>query len=485
MKVLFFWIDIGSGHKPSFHHGIAWISGRLISEGHEVKCMRVTQVDDLSPYGQIVADLRPDVVGISITTNQRKYLETVVAEVRKRHSTPIVVGGVHCILDPADVIACDGIDGVCVGEGDLPMSVLMSKLSRAEGYSDTPSFWWKIKGLQENKTEIVKNALAPFEDDLNSLPLPNYSVFDADALLKELAGYFNVMVSRGCPYNCSYCCNHAIRSAYRRLSGYFRILTPSNAVSLIKGCMDRHSGIRGFIFEDDLLLWDKNWFLAFADEYRMKIGLPYICNGHINSVDQDIVNALVMSGCRSVMLGLESGDEELRATLLRRHYSNEKVMAVANLFHKSGIQFFTYNIFGFPFETKEQMARTVQINTAIRPHSGQAFFFYPYPGTDLYNLCKEHNLLNRSEMESVSGYREKPTIRLTNCSIEDCIRQHNTLQLYFISRRFARVLSLDSKLLDKTIHSLLMIYPSFLVRLFSKENVIKKVLRWIQYRFLR
>ena len=134
-----------------------------------------------------------------------------------------------------------------------------------------------------------------------------------------------------------------------------------------------------------------------------------------------------------------------------------------------------------PICTDEGMDKTIAINQEIRPSSGQAFFFYPYPATDLYNLCKKHGLLYPETMEQVSGYKELPVIKLTHCKMKECVKSQQTLLLYFMARRLSIVLGIKHKMFEWTVHHLLLCWPSLFTRLFSKDNIIKRALRKLQY----
>jgi radical SAM superfamily enzyme YgiQ (UPF0313 family) len=56
-------------------------------------------------------------VGVSLVTNQRQYLDPFVNACRENFKGLIIAGGVHATLAPEDTLKCEGIDGVCIGEG--------------------------------------------------------------------------------------------------------------------------------------------------------------------------------------------------------------------------------------------------------------------------------------------------------------------------------------------------------------------------------
>lgn len=479
MKILFFWLDINTGHKPGVNHGIAWIAGYLKSLGDQVSCHVFKKADQLNAAIKVVKDYKPDCIGFSLTSNQSHYLDYYAVGIRKHFDGLIICGGVHPTLNPEDVLNCDSIDGVCIGEGERPLSILSEHIDNGTEYLDTPSFWWKSR--DRKLPQITKNEVLPFVEDLQTLPFPDYTLFDAK-INQLLSGYSNVMISRGCPYSCSYCCNHAIKSVYSQKKHYFRILSPQKSVELLVRHKLAFPEIKGFIFEDDLLLWNKKWFSAFSNEYKNRVGLPFMCNGRFEMVqDAETAEMLKDAGCSMINFGLESGDETYRKDYLKRNISDHQIRNTAKVLTVANVNYFTYNIFGFPMETKEMMDKTIAINQEIRPSSGQAFFFYPYPATDLYNLCKKHGLLYPETMEQVSGYKELPVIKLTHCKMKECVKSQQTLLLYFMARRLSIVLGIKHKMFEWTVHHLLLCWPSLFTRLFSKDNIIKRALRKLQY----
>lgn len=54
---------------------------------------------------------------------------------------------------------------------------------------------------------------------------------------------------------------------------------------------------------------------------------------------------------------------------------------------------FIYNLLGLPFETVEDIKQTIQINRIAQPERSRTSIFFPYPGTKLYEVCKENNFL--------------------------------------------------------------------------------------------
>ena len=60
---------------------------------------------------------------------------------------------------------------------------------------------------------------------------------------------------------------------------------------------------------------------------------------------------------------------------------------------------------GLPTETKEEMLETARLNSRLRPYIVWLSTFMPYPGTELYDFCKEQNLIDEGKWDEVYSYR--------------------------------------------------------------------------------
>lgn len=480
LEILFLWFDIGHGHRPSFNLGLAFLSSIAKQKGHNADCIRLTKNADFVEIDHYFSKKTPVLICFSLMSNQREYLDEYAQYIQNQHGGLLIAGGVHATLAPQDILACEAINGVCVGEAEGPFAYLLDRLERKEDYWDTPSFTWRMKNETTGEEKLVANPVGDFESDLAQLPRPDYSIFDVEQVLTYLEGYFSVVMSRGCPHNCTYCCNHVIKEVYPQQIGYFRILPVTQAVDFLVDLKKQYPHIRGFIFEDDLLFWKRKWFIEFAKEYSARVGMPYVCQAHFQSMNGEIIDSLKDSGCQLVQFGLESGDEEMRMTLLGRRCSDEKIKRVCRLLHEKKMPFFTYNITGFPNESKAQMDKTLALNQLIRPHSGTSFYYYPYPGTKLHELCKKRDILDFEKMKSVSGYKEKPVILMTNCTEKECIQAQRALSLYLAARSAAFMLNIDSPRFDMILYHFLLLFPSFFTYIFDRENLIRKLMRKVQ-----
>lgn len=478
VKVYLIYIDINTGYSPGLHHGLASLSAVIRQKGHDLAFYHLFNEESPDTIADTVIKFNPDIVGFSLTTNQRRYLEKYSKAIYQKTKVLQVAGGVHATVDPQDILNIDSIQGVCIGEGEQPLFHLLERLDMGESILDTPSFWWRAK-----EGVIKRNPILPLESDLSKLPYPDYSVFNVEEINDANSGWMTMMVSRGCPHYCSYCCNHVLRSVYPNARDYVRLPPVEYAIGIIKNNLSCYPGVKGIIFADDLLIWHKEWFREFADRFHREINLQFTCNARVEYLTEDVCSILKKAGCSLVQIGVESGNQWLRRYMLNRRASNEQIVKAFELLKHFGIQRCSYNILGFPFETKKLMEETLSLNKRIKPEWGGVFYFFPYPGTQLYSICKKFGLLAKSS-EKLSGYLEQPAINLTHCEINDCKKVYRKLILYLLSRWATKDLRFASSFILVLLYSLFNIYPSFFVNLFTKRSRLRHILRKMAYKKL-
>ena len=275
---------------------------------------------------------------------------------------------------------------ICIGEGDEAILNLCSKLDQGLDYTKINNLWVKWKG------EVIKNPLSSYID-VNDLPRPDREIFpNYQNLIWERLGRAAVMASRGCPYQCSYCCNHALMKVQGK-QNYTRFRSVNHLMSELKAILVDFDFINSFHFDDDILPLNKKWFSEFSTIYRTDLMKPYSCSIRPNLITEDVVMMLADSGCDMVQIGLESGNETIRNKVLNRNLSEETIAKAFELCKVAGIKVHTLNMVGVPFESPSAVLDTIKMNSKFGAYSSEIFIFYPYKGTTLHDVCEKENFL--------------------------------------------------------------------------------------------
>lgn len=396
MKILFIYPDIFAYtfSKGIFYTGIASISAVLKKEtSWSVGLKHLTKTVNRQALISQVKEYSPDLIAFSSTTNMYSYVLTWASWIKEELSeVKIVCGGVHAIMDPEEVIQDPNIDIVCIGEGEYPLSELCNAIEKGLPIDCIAGLWIKHSG------KIHRNPPRPLIQNLDELPFCDRSIFDYENLHYESQGRAAVMLSRGCPYSCKYCCNETLRKIHNvSVKAYVRFRSVSHSIEELKELKSKHRFIKSFAFEDDILPLNKDWFREFVRLYKKEIGLPYDCNLRPNLINKEIVSLLKESGCVELRIGIESGNDFIRNEILGRNISREQIITACRLCNDAGIKVYSFNIIGLPFESREMMLDTVRLNAELETSVNQVTIFYPYKKTPLFETCYDGRLIDSAK----------------------------------------------------------------------------------------
>ena len=355
------------------------LSSVLKATGHEVK-LAVASLED--PF-QAARDFAPHVLAYSVITGSQRYYLGLNRRLKQVVPAFSIFGGPHPTFFP-EMASEEGVDAVCIGEGEQAILDLVNALDEDGTLRDPhiPNWHFRIGG------EIVRNAVRPYLADLDCLPPPDYAlVYDKDPVARR-SKIKHFIAGRGCPY----CFNHAMMSLYQGKGKHVRLRSPSKVVEDVLWVRERYP-LEFVVFVDDTFVLSRDWLQEFADVYSARVGLPFFCNVRANLVTPEMVQLLRKAGCHSVSMGIEAADDRVRNELLGRNMSREQILDAAAILRTSGVRFSTTNMIGLPGTTLAQDLDTLDLNIACRPDYAHVFIFQPYPRTQLGRYAEEHDLI--------------------------------------------------------------------------------------------
>jgi radical SAM superfamily enzyme YgiQ (UPF0313 family) len=276
---------------------------------------------------------------------------------------------------------------------------------------------------------IQRNDCRPLIENLDSLPPPDYELFRYEELPEYTVNRSLVVAaSRGCPHDCTYCCNHALRTLYPNSPRhYLRYRSPSSTLKTINHGLTLYPELERVRFIDDTLSQRKEWFREFAGRYKTEIGLPYSTNDRCTAITEEVADLYAASGCMSVDLGIESGNQEIRDKVMNRRMSEEQILNAFGLLKSRGVNVNAFNILGMPGETMSTIIETLKINAQLHPTMTYNAFFQPFPGTEARKMCGAQGLY--MEEEFPPGLAIRPMVQLPSVSADELIFIGNFFRL--------------------------------------------------------
>ncbi len=329
-------------------------------------------------------------VGFTATTDIINPVRRLAERIKKiKPETVLILGGYHGTILPEETLKESIFDIVVVREGEITLAEILLKLK--EGIYPT-----KVIGCYEKiDSEIFFNGYRPPIEDLDSLPFPAYD-------LVEIKNYFHgirentdlkrvmvLLISRGCPFDCVFCGSKQMWCRRFRMHGVDYV------VKLVKKLIDEYQ-IDGISFLDDELVTNHKYISELCDRFiaeGISKKIKWSCHSRVSSVNLEILNKMKRAGCILVRFGIESGSEKVLTYLKNNTTKPTQAYEAIKLCQEAGIPAFGSFIIGSPDETIDDIVETIKFIEKSGLTYAEVFSLVPYPGTDIYYLAKDKELL--------------------------------------------------------------------------------------------
>jgi len=401
--------------------GLMCISAVLKQAGHTVEVFIDNQTNE-NRFIRQLAKFEPDAVAFSIMTPSAPWAIRIGKRVKEEIGALTVYGNVHAITSP-EIIHNEGVDIVCIGEGENGMLELCNALDKGDDYTHIENFWVKTDdGVVRNpmRQELVAPDEMPFHD---CQLYHKYSVF-------RHSHYLRVLTGRGCPFNCSFCANPVLREHYGA-KRYIRKLSPERAIAEIEHTIRKHPTKVKTIFFIDEVLWVRNeWLREFLSLYKERIGLPFVANFRFGPIQEEDIELLAGAGAFGMAVSIETADEQQRKVLLNKPVTNKDVLQVTGWMHKHGVPFGLSAFFGLPGVTFEDHVQQLAFYRKVNPLYLWTTFFQPYAKLAL----SQHDEVKRHMPED----KEFPVTLHQDMYLDlpDRDRLVNLKKVYFLCMKF-------------------------------------------------
>ena len=355
-----------------------------VRHSHNVRILDcVKEGMDLKDFKDHVEKNIPDVIGFTVFSCDLESVKKSIKIVKEINSGIITVaGGPHPSGDPQGAMAyLDFLDFVFAGESEKGFPLLMEQLSRKSderNFKDIPGLVWKKNGNINSNPKI-------FIENLDTIEFPSWDLLELNTYKGVPNGVFTkqypfapIIVTRGCPYLCTFC------SAHNIVGRKLRHRSIDNVIKEIKILYEKY-GIKEIHIEDDNFTFD----LGFAKEFcnrLIKLGLPltYSCpNGvRLDRIDKELLVLMKKAGFYNIYVGVESGSPRILKHM-RKNLSLEEIAKKVDLIKEVGLEASGYFILGYPEETISDMEKTILFASVLNLDWAQFATFIPIPGSDI------------------------------------------------------------------------------------------------------
>lgn len=362
---------------------LAYSAAQLKKAGHEVYYIdSVIQDLDTKKTWAEAKKKAPDVIFMETTTPSIEADYENLDALKDATGAKAIVGGPHATYFHKAVLGeCPAVDVVVRHEFDTKLAKVVSNLSNLDA----------IGGITyRNNGSIIDNGDGTFAEDLDVIPFPDRDTIPWQWYVEAWHSrqpFMNMMTSRGCPYHCTFCLWPETMYGHKQ-----RFRSLGNVMAEIRDLVDRY-GVREINIDDSTFTTNKGRVVEFCHRLRSeKIDLIWTCNGRVDNLDDEMLIEMKKSGCKMIRLGVESGSQDV-LDKIGKGLTLEGIEEGFRLVKKHGIQALGGFMFGFPFDSRETVEKTIQFAKKLSPDQVQFSIAMCYPGTALYEYAKENDFL--------------------------------------------------------------------------------------------
>lgn len=375
--------------------GLSLLSAILKRRGDEVAAADFDRASPAEMLRGVAAAARTgvDLVGVSCQSSNRGAALAASRRLKDAFpSLPVVIGGPFATAETEVVLRRSGADWAALGDGEETLPELVAALEAGADPRAVPGLAWTQDG------EVRRSEARAAFTDLDSLPYPDFDLFDAagnlarfrapraDALAAEWAApgrrplpmrsALMLLSSRGCVYRCVYCPMSLETGAPRTHSTeYFARMI---------GHFARRYGQRDFVFGDNYFTRDRPRTRALcADLEREAPGIEWICMTRADAMDAETAAAMSAAGCREVSYGVESGSPRVQKAIGKR-LRLDLVPAAFEQTRAAGMDAVLMMMVGNPGDGAETTRETAAFLGGLDPDRVLVHTTKVYPGTGLH-----------------------------------------------------------------------------------------------------
>lgn len=343
-----------------------------------------------------------DVLGIGSIVSSFPFVKRLVEALRKQKpAVPVIIGGGMSIALKDLWFSETSVDFLVESDGELVIQQFLKEYPNMSAVSKIPGLYVRTKeGFQGNIPYLPKN--------LDYIDFPAWGMLDdLDTYMRMQKGWVNatlpvsmrlrdadrlfpVVMTRGCPYQCTFC--YHVNNLYRSHSveyvvKYLRYLKENYQINYVTTW-------------DDLIMANRQWLMDLSDaiiEAKLDMCI-FTSGGKPNLVDVDLLRKMRQAGFVRISYGIESGSQTIlnimkKQTTVAQNYNAVKMSVHAGLFTHLNM------VLGMPGETLKTLGETGDFLATLACEklisSQNLSFSYAtgYPGTELYSYMLEKKIV--------------------------------------------------------------------------------------------
>jgi radical SAM superfamily enzyme YgiQ (UPF0313 family) len=173
----------------------------------------------------------------------------------------------------------------------------------------------------------------------------------------------------------------------------YRVRSVENLLDELEWIEGNLPEVKEVFLEDDTFTISKNRVLEFCKGYVVRgLDISWSCNARADTLDLETMKEMRRTNCRFLIVGFESADDEILKNI-KKGFTVELAREFAKNVKSAGLLLHADFIIGLPGENKATIVKTRSFIKEIKPEQIQVSVSSPFPGTELYEWCKENGYL--------------------------------------------------------------------------------------------
>ncbi len=389
----------------AFPYGVLSIATYLRRRAHAVPDLRIVDLNRYSSdqYAQALdaamAELRPDIVGISMMFDQSyKHVAAIAGQAKSfSAATRVIIGGAAATTAYEEILADQpDIDVLCYSEGEAAMLKVVNSPSLDDAFAGAP---WVTRASLSRGVKPTSVYVSRLNDVIAvDYDLIDRKVYSMKEAFSPFASYRNetdvrqffLVTSRGCPFKCVFCAEPSLHGKSMRYAEVDAI------IEHVRFRVDRY-GMNVLTIYDDQLLMDmrraKELFRRLA-EFKLRLETP---NGvTVVFIDDEMACLMKQAGLDTLPLAIESGSDHVVRKVIRKPIRLERVGPVVKALQQNDIFVQAYFVVGLPGEREEDREQTVRCIKEWGLDWSGFSMASPVRGSELYRIATEKGYIPRN-----------------------------------------------------------------------------------------
>ncbi|TFF84824.1 MAG: B12-binding domain-containing radical SAM protein [Promethearchaeota archaeon] len=366
-------LEFSKAQIPAPPYSILFIADYLNKRHVNVKIFDLRFDKNLDVLNEISLN-ELEYIGISVMTGpQIKYALRISELIKKKfNEIKIVWGGMHPTIRPKQTLKHPLIDLVVRGEGEKTYFELVSgrELEKIDGLS-----FKRGNKIIHNKERILMS-----DSEINELSIP-WELMKPKYYINNQN--FNLITSRGCPYQCAFCYNSMAKNRWRGWT--------------VDKCIHEFNKVLNYDVKK-ITFYDDNFFanpkrISGIFNYLKEHDIIWKAEIRVDRLDLPLAEAAKKAGCRQLFFGAESGSERL-LKLIMKNITIQDIIKSAKITKKVGLVADYSWMVGIPGEKQIDRKKTISLIKKIKKINPECEFsikiLYPYPRTLIFQEAVNH-----------------------------------------------------------------------------------------------